>query len=155
MVAINVALERPDLVCKVIADSFEGEVPLQEFVQSVEEVRETSKQDKYVRSFYYLMHGDDWESVVDNDTFAIREHAKTIGRFFHKALNELQTEISFTGSKEDEFIKFVDPDFYLKTFSKLIEKVGNGKMHIFEQGGHPALLSNKDEFVKLTKDFFK
>jgi pimeloyl-ACP methyl ester carboxylesterase len=155
LVAINVALEHPDLVCKVIADSFEGEVPLQEFVQSIVEERETSKQDEYAKNFYYSMHGDDWERVVDNDTFAIQEHAKTIGRFFHKALNELHTEILFTGSKEDEFIKFVDPNFYLKTFSTLIEKVRSGEMYIFNQGGHPALLSNKDEFVKLAKDFFK
>lgn len=155
LVAINVALQRPDLVCKVIADSFEGEVPLQEFVQNIIEERETSKRVKNVKNFYFLMHGDDWERVVDNDTFAIKEHAKTIGRFFHKGLNELNTEILFTGSKEDEFINFIDPDFYLKTFSKLIEKVGNGEMYIFNQGGHPSLLSNQDEFVKLAKDFFK
>lgn len=155
LVAINVALERPDLVCKVIADSFEGKVPLQEFVQSIGEEREISKQDKVVKNFYYLMHGDDWEKVVDNDTFAIKEHAKIIGRFFHKELEELQVETLFTGSKEDEFIKFVDHDFYFKTFSKLIEEIGNGEMYIFSQGGHPALLSNKNEFVTLAKKFFK
>ncbi|WP_407310378.1 hypothetical protein [Desulfosporosinus sp. SB140] len=25
--------------------------------------------------FCYIMHGEDWESVVDNDTVAIHEHA--------------------------------------------------------------------------------
>jgi len=153
LVAINVALERPDLVCKVIADSFEGEVPLQEFVQNVVEERETSKQDQAGKMFYYTMQGEDWESVVDNDTIALYEHAKTIGKFFHKPLNELHTKMLLTGSKEDEFVKLVHPDFYLKTYSKLIEKMGDGEMYIFDQGRHPALLSNKDEFVKLAKDF--
>ena len=153
LVAINVALERPDLVHKVIADSFEGEVPLQEFVQNLVEERETSKQDKGGEMFYYTMQGEDWESVVDNDTIAIYEHAKTIGKFFHKPLNRLHTKMLLTGSKEDEFVKLVDSDFYIKTYSKLIGKMGYGEMHIFDQGGHPALLSNKDEFVKLAKDF--
>lgn len=40
LVAINVALERPDLVDKVIADSFEGESPLLEFVQNIKAERE-------------------------------------------------------------------------------------------------------------------
>lgn len=153
LVAINVALERPDLVCKVIADSFEGEVPLQEFVQNIVEEREASKQDTGGKTFYYTMQGEDWESVVDNDTIAILEHAKTIGKFFHKPLNELHTKMLLTGSKEDEFVKLVHPDFYFTTYSELIEKMGDGKMHIFDQGRHPALLSNKDEFVKLAKDF--
>ncbi|AOT72467.1 alpha/beta fold hydrolase [Geosporobacter ferrireducens] len=154
LVAINVALERSDLVDKVIADSFEGEVPLQEFVQNVVEEREMSKKDKEGKRFYYEMHGEDWENVVDNDTNAIYKHAKTIGKFFHKPLNGLQTKMLLTGSKEDEYVKLVHPDFYIETYSKLIGKLCNASMHIFDQGRHPALLSNKDEFVKLAKDFF-
>jgi pimeloyl-ACP methyl ester carboxylesterase len=153
LVAINVALERPDLVYKIIADSFEGEVPLHEFVQNIVEEREASKQNEFGKMFYYAMQGEDWERVVDNDTIAINEHAKTIGKFFHKPLNELHTKILLTGSKEDEFVKLVHPDFYLKTYSELIKKMGNGEMHIFDQGRHPALLSNQVEFVKLAKAF--
>jgi len=153
LVAINVALERPDLVNKVIADSFEGEAPLQEFIQSVVEERETSKQDKNAREFYYAMHGEDWESVVDNDTTIVCEHSKSIGKFFHKPINNLQAEIFLTGSREDEIIKLIDPDYYLQTYSELIDKMGKGEMHIFEKGGHPALLSNKDDFIKLAKAF--
>jgi pimeloyl-ACP methyl ester carboxylesterase len=153
LVAINIALERPDLVNKVIADSFEGEAPLPEFVQNISEEREASKKDKNARMFYYAMQGEDWESVVNNDTNAIYEHAKTIGKFFYKPLNESRIKILLTGSKDDEFVNLVDTDFYLRTYSKLIEKIGNGKMHIFNHGGHPALLSNKEEFVRLAKDF--
>lgn len=153
LVAINVALERPDLVSKVIADSFEGEVPLPDFVQNIVQERENSKQNKVAKMFYYAMQGEDWESIVDNDTNAIYEHAKTIGKFFHKPINGMHTKVLLTGSKEDEFVKSVHPNFYMETYSKLIKKIGDGEIHIFEKGGHPALLSNKDEFVKLAKDF--
>ena len=80
--AINVALEAPELVSKVIADSFEGETPLKEFTRNVTADRVLSKQDENAKMFYQYMQGDDWESVVDNDTSAIIRHEKEIGKFF-------------------------------------------------------------------------
>lgn len=153
LVAINVALERPDLVDKVIADSFEGEFPLKEFTQNVVEEREASKNDEVTKAFYYAMHGDDWESVVDNDTDAIYEHAKTIGFFFYKPLNMLNSKVMFTGSKEDEFISFIDSNYFYSVYSSMIEKIGHGEIFIFDKGGHPALLSNSSEFFMVAKKF--
>ncbi len=154
LVAINVALERPDLVDKVIADSFEGEKPLVEFVQNIKEEREISKQDEATKSFYSQMHGEDWESVVDNDTNAMYEHLHTIGKFYHKSLSELQSKILLTGSKEDEFVQLINPNFYEQTFSDFLDNIGHGKMHIFEKGGHPAILSNPIEFSHIAREFF-
>lgn len=145
LAAINVALERPDLIAKVIADSFEGEQPLMSFIEHIEEEREASKHDNDTRNFYLAMHGTDWESVVDNDTKASFRHAKEIGRFFHKPLRELKSEILLTGSLQDEFI----PDgFFQKTYSEFIQKIGHGQMHLFQTGGHPAALTNAAEFAK-------
>ncbi|MEA4987205.1 MAG: alpha/beta hydrolase [Anaerovorax sp.] len=155
LVAINVALDRPDLIRKVIADSFEGENPLTAFTANIMNDRETSKQNTGARMFYQAMHGNDWESIVDNDTNAIAEHAKLIGRFFHKPLSELKADILMTGSKEDEFITCVDNDFYRKTYSRMIEEIGHGDLFIFEHGGHPAMLSNQDEFFKETLLFLE
>ena len=56
--------------------------------------------------FYEYMQGDDWESVVDNDTKSIVEHDRTIGKFFHKPLTTLQADILLTGSKGDESYVF-------------------------------------------------
>ncbi len=155
LVAINVALERPDLVNKVIADSFEGEQPFPAFIENVVMDREASKQDKNAKAFYYMMHGEDWESVVDNDTKSIYEHAKTIGKFFHKDLSELASPILLTGSKEDEFVKLINPNFYNTLFSNMIGKIGHGQMRIFEAGGHPALMSNPEQFSNFAIEFIK
>jgi len=153
LVAINVALERPDLVGKVIADSFEGEFPLKEFTQNVIAEREASKQDENARAFYFAMHGEDWESIVDKDSRAIDEHARAIGKFFHKDLRELHSEILLTGSREDEFLRLISPDYFATTYGEMIKKIGHGEMKIFETGGHPALLSNQEEFVSLARKF--
>lgn len=155
LVAINIALERPDLVGKVIADSFEGEYPLKEFTQNVVADRDASKRDEGARSFYRAMHGDDWESVVDNDTYAIYEHSKSDGKFFHKPLETLKTDILLVGSEEDEYISSIDPNYFSRVYADMIKKIGYGNMHLFKHGGHPAILSNSREFRTIAEEFFK
>lgn len=154
LVAINVALERPELIDKVIADSFEGEIPLKEFTKNIIADRAASKLDEGTKAFYHAMHGDDWESVVDNDTLAIYEHAKTNGKFFHKSLETLSTNLLLVGSKEDEYISSIEPDYFSRVYSEMIGKIGRGEIHIFKYGGHPAILSNKSEFRFVAEEFF-
>lgn len=155
LVAINVALEAPELVSKVIADSFEGETPLKEFTRNVTADRVLSKQDENAKMFYQYMQGDDWESVVDNDTSAIIRHEKEIGKFFHKDLRDFQPDILMTGSKLDEFVASVSPIYFEKVYGEMLEKIGHGKMHLFDTGGHPAMLTNQDDFYSLSMDFLK
>ncbi|MFV0516630.1 MAG: alpha/beta fold hydrolase [Aminipila sp.] len=154
LVAINVALEAPELVSKVIADSFEGEKPLKQFTQNVVVDRENSKHDENARMFYQYMQGDDWENVVDNDTSAIVRHQKEIGKFFHKDLQNLKPDIIMTGSKQDEFVSSISQTYFENVYGKMLEKIGHGKMCLFETGGHPAMLTNSEEFYKLSKSFF-
>lgn len=151
IVALNVALESPESVKRVIADSFEGEKPLVEFVESIVEERESSKRNPDSRSFYEFNHGDGWESVVDNDTQALYKHNKTIGRFYHKELNELQIPVLLTGSKQDEFIH---SGFFEKTYDNMLNKIPEATMYLFDSGGHPAMLSNGEAFSELAIKFF-
>ena len=153
LVAINVALEAPDLVTKVVAVSFEGEKPLKSFIENLEEDRAQSKLDDTARLFFTYMHGEDWESVVDHDTNALLRHEKEIGVFFHKPLQLLKAEILLTGSKEDEFICTRAPDFFDIVYGQLIAKIGHGKIHLFPTGGHPALLTNPKDFFKICIEF--
>ena len=155
LVAINVALEAPELVNKVIADSFEGEKPLKEFTKNIIKDRELSKHDENAKMFYKYMHGDDWEKVIDNDTKSIVEHDRTIGTFFHKHLETLQSHILLTGSKEDEFVSSIRPNYFQDIYGDMLRKIGHGEIYLFESGGHPAMISNKNEFVQLSKRFFE
>lgn len=155
LVAINTALEAPNLVNKVIADSFEGEEPLNAFTENVKKDREFSKHDENAKMFYINMHGSDWEQVVDNDTNAIIHHYKEIGTFFHKPLCSLKSDLLLTGSREDEFISIISPDYFEQIYGTLIEKIGHGKIHLFDKGGHPAMLTNPKEFYELSMEFLK
>lgn len=153
LAAINIALEAPELVNRVIADSFEGVRAQREFTENIRNDRIQSKLDPGAVMFYKAMHGEGWESVVDNDTDAIELHSREIGLFFHKPLSTLIPDILLTGSKEDEFGTAVDPDYFTRVYGEILQEVGHGKMHLFEHGGHPAMLSNAEDFFCLSAEF--
>ncbi|WPC44440.1 alpha/beta hydrolase [Clostridium sp. JS66] len=148
--ALNVCLERPDLVMKVIADSFNGETLEPNFCNQLREQRELSKQIDKARYFYSLCNGNDWEQVIDNDTNAFCEFAKENTKLFGKPLTSLKPEILLTGSKKDEML---EKDFE-KKYSDIISKVKNGKMHLFDAGFHPAIISNAVSFANVANSFF-
>lgn len=153
LVAINVALEAPELVKKVIADSFEGETASSLFTQNLLKDREIAKNNAEARGFYEYMHGSDWEKIVDNDTSAIIRHQKETGNFFHKPLNELNIDILLTGSKEDKFMYDIFDDYYEKIYGEIAKKLKHGKIHLFSKGDHPAIINSFQEFYPLSMKF--
>lgn len=149
IVALNIALIAPDLVDKIIADSFEGELPFKSYVDSAEEEREEGKKSLKLRFFWWYMHGKDWRFVVDSDTDMLKRHYEQVGKFYHEDLAKLTCEVLLTGSLEDEFLK----DYIQDIYEKLSAKIQNSKVLFFKSGGHPALFSNKKAMIKAVKNF--
>ena len=151
LAAINVALEYPELIESYIADSFMG---LTADPVITEQIRAGRAQAKFFGDFVeYLkiFHGDDWEQVFDADTDAVLRHAEQLGEFFHKPIDELKVPMLLTGSLEDDMF----PKGHCKVlFDEICAKTSYAKTHIFEHGGHPAMLSNMDEFVVFSEKFF-
>ena len=151
LAAINVALEYPDIVNAVIADSFEG---LHADADITDQIREGRKQAKKFEGFCdYLrdIHGDDWEQVFDADTDAVLRHAKQVGSFIHGSMEALSVRMLLTGSLEDDMFP---KGHCSKLFNDICSKTDMAEIHIFEHGGHPAMMSNMAEFVELSKQFF-
>lgn len=148
LVAINLALEHPEVVSKVVADSFEGEMPLNSYLENLWKDRECDKKKFLAKLFWFYCHGFNWRSVVDMDTKMNLEFAKTGNSFFHKPFSSLQVPILLTGSREDEFCSFLD-----EIYADLQKKLPTAKVHLFAKGGHPAMLSNKKEFFEIVKNF--
>ena len=155
LVAMNIGLERPDLVRKIIADSFEGEVACPHLTANLVQGRQLSKQNPGACLFYEAMQGPDWEQIVDLDTQAVAEHARTIKQFFHHPLKHLKADILLVGSCQDELMTNSVPHFYQETYTRLLDQIGHGQMLLFKQGGHPAMASNQVAFVAQTLAFLK
>ena len=151
LAAINMALEYPELVNAVIADSFEGLEADPGITDQIRTGRAQAKQFEGFVNYLKSLHGADWESVFDCDTDAVLRHAEEIGAFFHKPVEELSVRMLLTGSLEDDMFP---KGHYKELFEEICSKTDKAETHIFEHGGHPAMLSNMDEFVGLGKQFF-
>lgn len=152
LAAINAALENPELVEAVVADSFEGLEANPAITEQIRMGREFAKQNADFCAMLSAMHGDDWESVMNADTEAVVQHAKKVGTFCHKKIEELQTKLLLTGSAED---KMFPKGHYEELFGAICAKTPMAKAHIFEHGGHPAMMSNTAKFVALCDEFFQ
>ncbi len=152
LAAINVALEYPDIVNAVIADSFEGLYADADITDQIREGRKQAKQFEGFCDYLRVIHGDDWEQVFDADTDAVLRHAEQIGCFIHGSMEELSVRMLLTGSLEDDMFP---KKHCLKLFKDICSMTDMAEMHIFEHGSHPAMMSNMAEFVELSKHFFE
>ena len=148
-VAVNAALERPDLVHKVVADSFDGRTLQNGFSENLLKERMDAKNDDFSRQFYEWCQGEDWETVVDLNTKALIECADSKFPLFHKPLELLKLPILFVGSMEDTMCRRNLDEEY----SQMEQLISNGKTYLFPTGNHPAILSNAEKFADIVKDF--
>lgn len=144
LVGINLAMEWPERVTRLYADSFEGASPLPSFIESLEQDRERDKKKPLAKLFWLINHGRDWRQVVDNDTAMNLAFAKTGRSFFHKSIAELSVPTMLTGSRKDEYCDHIEQIYLdLKAQNPALE------IRMFDEGGHPAMISNKKEFLNI------
>lgn len=146
LVAINLGLEHPESIKCLFADSFEGEYPLGSYITSLKADRERDKKNPPAQEFWFSNHGPDWEHIVDLDTEMLIEFSKTGKSFFHKSISELRVPCLLTGSMKDEFCNHLD-----EIYRALKRKNPSLETHLFEDGNHPAMLSNHDRFLALVR----
>jgi pimeloyl-ACP methyl ester carboxylesterase len=147
LVAINLALEHPDKVKFLFADSFEGEFPLSSYIDSLKNDRQQGKNDPDTKSFWEYCHGNNWEDIVDLDTEMLLEFSSTEKSFYHKSIAELKIPTLITGSRKDEFC-----DYLGDIYAAMKAKNPSLSVHLFEEGGHPAMLSNYMLFYEIVKE---
>ena len=148
LVALNCGLEFPGRISKIIADSFEGTEADETFAGNVEEDRASDKKKLLARLFWRMMHGKDWEAVVDADTNMTAEHFRLIRTFFHKELKELEIPVLMTGSRGDEYIS----DFQ-KIYDDMKSKLPGSEYTIYEKGKHPACLTVGRQYIEDVTEF--
>lgn len=137
IVALNAVLKRPDIFDRIVADSFIGESLSHEFAKRIAEDREKAKASLFSRFFWFLMHGFDWRYVIDQNTRLLIDFSKGNGDFFGRGLDGIENSVLIMGSARD------DMESVLRAVDA---KIRNSKLVIFDDGNHPAMLSNKKEF---------
>ena len=152
LAAMNAVLEESELFDCIVADSFEGLYADPAVTDQIRMGRNIAKQNSAFRETLMAMHGKDWEDVFDKDTETVVLHAEKVGAFVHRPIEELKVRMLLTGSAEDEMFP---RDHYKMLFEDIIDRVSCAESYIFPNGGHPAMLSNLNEFVTICEKFFE
>ena len=148
-VALNAALERPDLVEKVVADSFDGRTLAENFASDLRKERAFAKNDGMARQFYEWCQGEDWETVVDLNTEALLACADSKIPLFCRPLKELRVPLLLMGSREDTMCR----KDLAEEYGQMKEEVSDCRVHMFQTGGHPAIGTNAECAAKVIADF--
>ena len=143
-VAINAALERPELVGKVVADSFDGRTLADDFSENLIQERRSSRTDQMAVEFYRWCQGEDWECIVDMDTTALVKCAEEKLPLFTRPLSSLQAPLLLMGSKGDEMSR---ADFQ-EEYCAIAQETG-AEICVFPEGAHPAILSNAEQAAEV------
>lgn len=149
-VAINAALERPDLVGGIVADSFDGRTLADDFGKNLMEERACAKKEEMGVGFYRRCQGEDWERIVDMDTKALLQCAREKIPLFLKPLSALKAPILLMGSAEDDMVR---ADFQGEYRSIALET--GAEIHVFPEGRHPAILSNAERAAEIIFRFLE
>ncbi|WP_321385397.1 alpha/beta hydrolase [uncultured Enterococcus sp.] len=147
--AINAALERPDVIEKVVADSFDGRTLNKNFFKNLMEDRTFARQDPMSRQFYEWCQGDDWEQIVDLDTACLFSYQNENIPPFHHPIEQLQVPTLLIGSLEDALLR----DNLEAEYKEMCSLIADGSYHLFSKGGHPSIATNAEETAKLVKEF--
>ena len=148
--ALNAALLRPDLVERVVADSFDGRTLAADFAQKLLKERAAAKLDEEAAGFYRWCQGEDWEQVVDKDTEALVKCAKEGRPLFVKPLEELRVPLLLLGSLGDEMTRKDLREEYEAVAAKT-----DAEICLFPEGSHPALYSNAEAAAEAICRFLK
>ncbi|MEJ8555049.1 alpha/beta fold hydrolase [Tepidibacter sp. Z1-5] len=148
IVALNAVLKQPSLFNRIIVDSFIGENLSYEFAKKIVDDRKIAKSKLCSKLFWFIMHGFDWNNVIDQNTNLIINFSRDIGDFFNYELSNIENNVLITGSTKDDLIPSIE-----STLKDINLKMKNSKLVIFENGNHPAMFSNKKEFRNLVLKF--
>ncbi len=146
LVGLNLALEHPELVNLLIADSFEGEYPLSSYISTIKMDRERDKKKFIAQLIWFYMHGFGWKKIVDSDTKVNLDFYESGKSFFHKSISDLEIPTYLTGSLMDEYCSSLD-----KIYAELADKNSHINVHLFKWGKHPAMITNKNNFFNLVQ----
>ena len=150
-VAMNAAMMMKGRVSTLIADSFDGRTLNINFSSNLIKERESTMKDEEARRLYEWCLGSDWEDIVQKDTKALLECAASGTSLFVSPLSAIECPVLLTGSAEDLMCRSGMEEEY----EEMREMMGNASIHMFSHGGHPAILSNAEEFAEISKDFIK
>lgn len=148
-VALHVVMKKPELIGKVIADSFDGRTLREGFADDLLAERNFSIKDADAKLFYEWCQGEDWLSVVEANTRSLVSLAQSQEPLFHDSFESIKNPLLLIGSLNDEMLGQNLKD----KFDDILKDVMHGSSYLFKDGQHPTVLSRAEEVAQIVKEF--
>lgn len=145
IVALHLAIQHPDRVRAVIADSCIEHWPPQA-IRAAIATREARLPGQI--EFWQSGHGDDWAQVVDADSEMLRRFADTGGDVFAGRLSEIQCPVLITASRRDDALVEVEAQV-----KHMAAQIRGAKLYLANDGAHPFMWSRSEEFRRVADEF--
>jgi pimeloyl-ACP methyl ester carboxylesterase len=146
IIAIATAINYPDYIKAVIADSFSLHFTEKMYKDNV--LNERSNITKQQEIFWSSMHGSDWQDVVNADTEMISKVVKNGGDCIKGSPDNIKCPVLLTYSKNDSFLPNVE-----KIATELGNMISSCKIKIFTDGDHPLIWTNPKKFFQAADEF--
>ncbi len=144
-IALHMAIQHPDRVRAVIADSCIEHWP-SAAIRAAIATRDWRSPEQI--AFWQSGHGDDWAQVVDADSDLLRRFAGTGGDVFAGRLGEIQGPVLITASRRDEAL--IDIEAQVK---HMTGQIRGAKFYLADDGAHPLMWSRSEEFRRVADEF--
>ena len=138
MVALLCAIHHSERVKAVIADSFVPHWSV-EMLQACAAGRRLD--DEPGAQFWSAGHGDDWRSVVENDTRWLLSVAANGGLDITPELSQIRCPVLLTGSLSDSLLLDI-----VSQSAAAVEALPDGELYLCREGDHPLIWSAPDRF---------
>lgn len=150
LVGLNMAVRKPKLVSKLIADSFFGlELSIDEAEYVV--AGRLKGKSNYLMKQYWLNHtGEDWENIVDLDNEMLLNLAQKQINAVLGNLNEITADVLITASRKDKIVLNME-----QKMIAIAPTIPNSKLMLFDQGKHTFMITKREKFRPLALDFLK
>jgi len=138
IVALLMAILRPERVQGVIADSTVAHFPAPALSREIEK---RSQHTAGQVAFWQMAQGDDWQQVVESDSDFLLRFEKAGGDCFHGRLNEIQCPVLLSASLEDDS----SPNVGEQVLS-MAKQMTTSHLFLVRHGSHPLMWSRPDVF---------
>jgi pimeloyl-ACP methyl ester carboxylesterase len=144
-IALLLAIQRPERVRAVVADSVVARIPADALrALLAERAQRTPGQ----VAFWRQAHGDDWAQVVDADTMMLASHAATGIDYFQDRLAQIGCPTLLTASLLDPLLPAV-----ASQICAMARQIPQSRLFLVNGGDHPLMWSRASEFRAVADAF--
>jgi pimeloyl-ACP methyl ester carboxylesterase len=149
-VALNMALEAPELVNRIIADSFLGVEISPERTDALIANRQAAEKYRSMRFAWFLQHGFKWKTVIKSCNEQLKKFSSAGGKYFRRDLSKIKAPVLFTGSRLDELFPGME-----NMIQTVLKKNGLFTSHLFDTGAHMTMVSRRYEFRPMAAEYLR